>query len=409
MKDWIPCTRNCLSGVDLLLMFSKERTKKAMSKRIVRELAAGYTSEVDAVTEWDWHQQLQEFEDANIYQTWSYGEVSWGLKNTSHFVLKKDGRTVALAQARIVKLPFVNIGIAYVRWGPIWRRSTETDSDVFRQAIRALRNEFACERRLVLRLFPTLFDNDPPCYATVLKEEGFSVLEGVSAKRTILMDLSPSIDAIREGMMPHWRRELKVAERKQLQVIEGDQDELFGAFIEIYKEMVSRKRFVEPNDINAFRLIQAKLPPKLKMRIMLCRSGEDICSGLICSAIGSKAIYLFGATSNSGMKSRGSYLLHWKLVELLKQQSITVYDLNGINPVGNPGTYKFKRDLAGGNGRDLRFVGQFEPHSGTAAEFCIKTAENMRTMYRDAKQLWVRGWPARRLGETSAELRTVQD
>jgi hypothetical protein len=73
-----------------------------MPKRKVRELSPGYTSEIDTVTERDWYERLLEFEDANIYQTWSYAEVSWGLDNTSHLVLKKDGRTVALAQVRVL-------------------------------------------------------------------------------------------------------------------------------------------------------------------------------------------------------------------------------------------------------------------------------------------------------------------
>lgn len=362
-----------------------------MAKRKQRELAPHFTSEVDTVTEQGWHNCLQEFEDANIYQTWSYAEVSWGLGNTSHLFLKKEGRIVALTQVRILKVPFVNIGIAYVRWGPVWRRPTEADEEVFRQAVRALRNEFTCKRGLLLRLFPALFDDDLPCYSTILEEEGFCLLQGVAANRTILMDLSPSIEGIREGMLPHWKRELKVAERRQLQVIEGDQDELFGSFIDIYKEMVSRKQFVEPNDINHFRLIQAKLPAGLKMKVMLSKSGDDTSSGLICSVIGNKAIYLFGATSNSGMKSRGSYLLHWKLLEMLKQKQIAVYDLNGINPVRNPGTYKFKRDLAGSNGRDVRFAGRFEADSGTLANSCVNAAERLRRIYRNIKGLRASG------------------
>jgi lipid II:glycine glycyltransferase (peptidoglycan interpeptide bridge formation enzyme) len=374
-------------------MFCKQEL--AMPKRSLRELAPGYTSEINAVTEQYWQERLQEFSDANIYQTWSYAEVSWGLRNTSHLVLKKNDRAVALAQVRVVKLPVVNIGIAYVRWGPIWRGPTEASEDVFRQAVRALRNEFTCKRSLVLRLFPAIFESDPLCWSTIMEEEGFSVLPGGSGSRTILMDLNPSLEGLREGMMPHWKRELKIAERKQLQVIEGDQDELFGAFVDVYKEMVSRKQFVEPNDINHFRLIQAKLPQALKMKIMLCKSGDDICSGLICSAIGNTAIYLFGATSNGGMKSRGSYLLHWELLEKLKQQRIAVYNLNGINPARNPGTYKFKRDLAGNNGRDLRFVGRFESHPGNLGEFLVKGTESIRTLYRDIKQLGVRGWSSK--------------
>ncbi len=121
MKEWIrPRTRASLSPRTAPEPFKGPHIKP-MPKRKARELAKGYTSEVDTVTERDWQEQLQEFNDANIYQTWSYAEVSWGVKNTSHLVLKKDGSIVALAQVRVLKLPFVNIGIAYVRWGPMWR------------------------------------------------------------------------------------------------------------------------------------------------------------------------------------------------------------------------------------------------------------------------------------------------
>src|SRR5262245_52130285 len=105
-----------------------------------RELGAGYSVEIDAVNEGIWHQILEGFDDANIYQTWSYDEVRCGRDNISHLVLKKEGKTVAVAQARIVKVPLIGAGIAYVRWGPLWqRKSVESNVDSFQQVIRALR------------------------------------------------------------------------------------------------------------------------------------------------------------------------------------------------------------------------------------------------------------------------------
>ena len=119
----------------------------ALIESKMRQLRSGYASEVDAVDEQAWYQILEQFEDANIHQSWSYDEVRCGRENISHLLLKKKGDIVAVAQSRIVKLPFIQAGIAYVRWGPLWRRrATEPDVDTFRQAIRALRNEFVCKR-----------------------------------------------------------------------------------------------------------------------------------------------------------------------------------------------------------------------------------------------------------------------
>jgi lipid II:glycine glycyltransferase (peptidoglycan interpeptide bridge formation enzyme) len=353
----------------------------------MRQLDPGYTSEVDTVDEATWCRILGKFADANIYQTWPYSAVTSSGRNVSHLILRKNGEIIAAAQARIAKLPLISVGIAYVRWGPLWRHTaTATDEETFRQAIRALRNEFSCKRGLVLRLFPIVYDNDPPSLTTILAEEGFSSVGAETRSRTILMDINPPLETLRQGMNSHWKRELKLAERNRLEVVEGSDDGLFGMFIEIYREMVSRKRFSEGNDINQFRLMQAQLPENLKMNIMLCKSEQGICAGVVYSAVGNTALYLFGATSNVGKKSNGSYLLQWRLIEKAKEAGRTVYDLNGINPAKNPGTYKFKNDLAGQHGRDVHFVGRFDSHASFLSHACIQLGDKLKAIQRSVNQ-----------------------
>lgn len=355
------------------------------TRRKLREMSPGYSVEIDAVDEASWYRLLETFADANIYQTWSYDELRAGRDGISHLVVRKGGEVVAAAQARIVKVPVIGAGIAYVRWGPLWRRrSLEACAGSFRQAVRALRNEYACKRGLVLRLRPTLFRESPCDFASILAEEGYSA--GPEAPdRTLLLDLTKSAEELRKGMRPHWRRYLKVAEKNNLEIVEGSDDALFEAFIEIYRELVNRKAFAEPNDIREFRSIQERLPKEFKMRVLLCRADGKLCSGLICSAIGDTAIYLFGATSNAGLKSRGSYLLHWRLIEWLKGARIATYDLHGINPATNPGTYKFKADLCGSNGADVNFLGQFDTCTSQVSHGCVALGDWLRQTVRSLR------------------------
>src|SRR5690349_14718338 len=102
-----------------------------------REAVAGparnhtWRAEVDRVTQAEWSQLLELFEDANIYQTWSYGAIRWGARNLSHIVLKRDDEVVAIAQLRIVRPGNLGFGIAYLRWGPMFhRRGTDLDADI---------------------------------------------------------------------------------------------------------------------------------------------------------------------------------------------------------------------------------------------------------------------------------------
>jgi len=115
-------------------------------------LKRGYTAEFDSVDKHEWYNVIDQFSDLNIYQTWSYDAVRCGEGNISHFVLRLVNKIVAAAQVRIVRIPVLGLGAAYIRWGPLWQlRNQNPDPDVFRMAIRALRNEYVCRRGLSLR------------------------------------------------------------------------------------------------------------------------------------------------------------------------------------------------------------------------------------------------------------------
>jgi lipid II:glycine glycyltransferase (peptidoglycan interpeptide bridge formation enzyme) len=93
-------------------------------------------------------------------------------------------------------------------------------------------------------------------------------------------------------------------------------------------------------------------------------------------------MYLFGATSTMGLKRRGSYLLQWKLIQRLKEAHVRQYDLNGINRETNPGTYKFKSDLAGEKGREVRLVGCFESCENMISSVSVNVGERLTAVCR---------------------------
>jgi len=359
----------------------------------MRQLAENFTAEVDTVDKDSWYAIINNFDDANIYQTWSYDAVRCVSDNISHLTLKRNGTIVAAAQARIVKIPLINTGIAYIRWGPMWRlRETPVNIEVFCQAIRALRNEYVCRRGLILRLFPILFNDSFDTFIPLFEHEGFVRLAKARRERTLLIDLSTSLDDLHRDLKQSWRRQLNRARRNDLEIIQGYDDDLFEMFMDMYREMVDRKDYFRSPDLNEFRSMQKTLPKNLKMKIMICKSNGNLCAGLICSAIGKTAIYLFGATSNIGLESRGSYLLHWKLIEWLKSSGFFWYDLNGINPEANPGTYRFKAGLCGKNGKDVQFLGQFDAYKGLLSLFSVRCGDMLISNYRKTKEI-IYNWP----------------
>jgi hypothetical protein len=339
-------------------------------------LEKGYVAEFDIVDKDKWYKIIDKFSDANIYQTWSYDEIRCGEKNLSHFVLREGDKITGAAQARIAQIPIIGVGVAYIRWGPLWQlRNRTEDPATFRNAVRALRNEYVGRRGLILRIFPVLYDSNSNLYVDILLKEGYICVPEKNRGRTLILDICPPIEDLRKKLDQKWRNCLNRAERNQLKIIEGTEDSLFADFIGIYRDLLRRKKFPEPNDINEFRMIQRELPTEFKMRIFLCRSNGSSSAGAICTAIGDTGVYLFGASNDQGMANKGSYLAQWKAIQWMKNSGCRYYNLNGINPLTNPGTYHFKAGLSGKSGKDVYYLGQFDCYPGAINAALAHTAD----------------------------------
>ena len=146
----------------------------------------------------------------------------------------------------------------------------------------------------------------------------------------------------------------------------------------IYQEMVDRKKFAGQADIALFRRTQQALASDEKMWVILCKAQGEVIAGALFSALGDTAVDLFRATSNRGVKTYGSYLVQWKVLEHLKQRGCQYYNLNGINPARNPGGYQFKSQLAGKHGREVDFLGAFDTYPNAFMRLLTDAGEQVR-------------------------------
>jgi lipid II:glycine glycyltransferase (peptidoglycan interpeptide bridge formation enzyme) len=310
----------------------------------------GFQIEIDRTNSTEWAEMLDLFSDANVYQTWSYGQVRWGEENLSHLVLKRDGEVVGMAQLRIVRPIRLKFGIAYLRWGPLCERvGRPLDAEVITTLAHALEREYLNKRKLFLRIIPNAFVASPRAAALQSAFSAFTPepLTRDNTYRTFLLDLSASLGELRKNFDPKWRNKLSGAERNQLKIISGNGLEDYDNFCRIYRNMRDRKAFETTVDVEEFRRIQENLAEGHRMRILICEDKGVPVAGLVVSTIGNYAIYLLGATSDEGLHSKGAYLLQWTALKWLKENGIRWYDLGGIDPETNPGVYNFKRGMSG--------------------------------------------------------------
>ena len=339
-----------------------------------------FTTEIDQVTEAQWNALLEGFVDASLYQTWAYGAVSWGDKQLSHLVLRDCGRPVALAQFRIVRLPVLGRGVAYLRWGPVCTPAgSEWNEAVCREALRAIIAEYVDRRRLLLRILPRQFtqDNQGSRLLELCQELGMRPDDDVKPYHTFRVDLSPPLETLRKSLDQKWRNQLNGAERNGLEVVEGTSDAIYQEFLALYDEMMARKQFDTTVDVREFRQIQERLPEPQKMWILISRKDGKPMTALVGSRVGNMGIYLLGATSNEGMKTKGSYLLQWTLMQRLKERGCRWYDLGGINPETNPGVYHFKQGLGG---QEVNGLGRLALSADLLSTASVNGAEKLRAL-----------------------------
>lgn len=333
---------------------------------------------VDTVSEDDWNRWLPKFSDASLYQTWAFGSVSWTDKSTSRIVLRRGAEPIGLAQLRLAQIPLVNRGVAQLRWGPVCvRREEGFQPDIYRAMATAVVREYSQERRLLLRVIPRTLQEDPAGDEVRRIWTGLGLTPDAEARvyHTFRVDLSRPLDAIRKGFDGKWRNQLNASERNGLEIVEGTGGELYRTFLDLYREMMARKQFETSVDPEEFERIQARLPDPQKMLVLISKKDGRPMTGLVGSVVGDTGIYLLGATSDEGMKTKGSYLLQWTMMQRLKERGCVWYDLGGINRETNPGVYHFKEGMGGQEAHEL---GRLSLAGSQLSTLTVAGAENLR-------------------------------
>jgi hypothetical protein len=339
-----------------------------------------------------WHNLLEQFQDRSIFQTPAFGFSGLPRGEVVQMVLRRGGESVALAQARVISVPFLKKKLAQVRWGPVWERHGEkSDLLVFQEAIKALRVELVTRRRMVLRILPMIPRQEAAKFDPIFLREHYTRCGSREPERTMVLNLERSVDELRKGLDQKWRNQLKRAEGNGLEIIEGEDAVLLDRFADVYNEMLNRKRIPEPGDIRRFRQMQEDLPSGWRMRTFLCYQNGRIAAGAICSNIGKRGIYLFGGTGDNGLENKASYLIHWRVVQWLKECGCTRYDLHGVNQQINPGVYRFKAGLCGRNGQEIELLGRFDAYNHRAERWLLSVAEMGKQILHRCGSFWQPG------------------
>jgi lipid II:glycine glycyltransferase (peptidoglycan interpeptide bridge formation enzyme) len=357
----------------------------------VRSSSDGLSYVVEEAEDDSWYRVLDLFQDASVFQTIAFCRAKMTEARLEQLVLRRGPDVTASVLVRVVPIPLLGTSIAYVLWGPLFHRWSGTrDMSTLAHALKVLRDEYVVKRRMGLRIMPMLTRADGAEWSALFQEQGYRHVLSRVRKRTILIDLDRPLEQLRKGLDQKWRNCLNSAERNKLIVRQGDDGALFELFLEVYREMLARKDLGEPGDIRAFMKAQKNLPDRFKLMVFVALDEGKPAAGVICSAMGHRGVFVFGATGSSGMRNKASYLLQWRVVEWLRERQCRVYDLHGSNAETNPGVYAFKMGLCGKNGTEVEMLGHFDAGAGIRTRLLMRSADRGNDLYKRLKTIYGR-------------------
>ena len=223
-------------------------------------------------------------------------------------------RCVGLATVRIKRLPLRAGGVAYISGGPLI--PGDATGDDLHLTLQALANEYVRRRKLVLRIVPPVeWALGEWCCDGVFASLGFRVAPGIRPYRTIMVDLTEDVAAIRSRLHPKWRNCLSSAEREGLEVRVSTDDEDLARFGRLHEELMARKGFNVDLDVDVYRRVHRMSVAEDGLEVRLVEQNGVPVAGHVSSALGQSKVFLFGASTPEGNRHKASYLLQWDALD----------------------------------------------------------------------------------------------
>lgn len=239
-------------------------------------------------------------------------------------------------------LAYIPKGPLGTDWEPLWPLVDET---------------CRAKRAVFLKVEPDAWDGEFLKTGS-LESQGFRPSpHDLQPRRTIVLDLTGDEEQILGNMKQKTRYNIRLAERKEVQVAPSADLDAFAKLIEVTGE---RDEFGVHTPAYYRRAYELFYPLGMCELFIASYQGHPL-AGLMVFACGERAWYLYGASNNQERNRMPTYLIQWEAIRWAKGRGCTSYDLWGVpdrdqetleaefskRADGLWGVYRFKRGFGG--------------------------------------------------------------
>jgi hypothetical protein len=310
-----------------------------------------------------WDVMAGSFTDGCLEQMAAYAVPRWDAGRVCGVLLHEAGSTdpVAMALAMVATIPMFELGLAYVKFGPLWRRHDRPHNPaVLAAALQVVKQVFAVERGLVARIMPPPDPDYADEWSSHLSAAGFTFHDHAPDPARYLVDLSLTEAEQLASLGAKWRANLNKALAHPLEIREADLKESLPDFLALYRTMLARKNFVDRHNIEVLPRFAAAAAdaPSLGVRLFLAsHEGRPVAGSIIVGA-GNRVFVAFSASDECALSLRAGYALRWWIINRLRGSKARWLDLGGTE--GDAGLRSFKLGNVGKRGRVLQIAGDYD-------------------------------------------------
>lgn len=167
--------------------------------------------------------------------------------------------------------------------------------------------------------------------------------------KTIWLDLTVGLEALSKGLDAQWRYGARRALREGVVVRVTTAESDVAAFFQMCKALSATKGFSLPGSESLMQELvrSSSCSADVGMTLYLGEVGSKVAGGALVARCGKSLHYLWGASDRRYSKFRVSEAVQWQVIQDGVAAGMALYDLEGIDPIGNPGVYEFKRKMGG--------------------------------------------------------------
>lgn len=172
---------------------------------------------------------------------------------------------------------------------------------------------------------------------------------GSNVQHTLWIDLSVGLEQLSKQLDSQWRYGARRALREGVVTAQSLDADDIGWFFGLCQQISQTKGFRLPGNLALLQQLLAlsRDDAPVQAHLFIARRDMQPVAGAFIMRAGDRVHYLWGGVDRAHNKLRAGEAVQWAVIEWAVAQGCTLYDLEGIDKVHNPGTYEFKKKMGG--------------------------------------------------------------